>query len=94
MKIIDPFVMIKKEIELQSSAALEEFTKLFPCKKHNYFLPYLTKNKPYVLIKYQQVGATTSFLFKEHKIKKHIICASPKDFWDRWNRFKKMKIFL
>jgi len=59
-----------------------------------------------VIVKGRQVGATTfpSIIWSSHLYpwlyqlpdnkEKHVICADVKDFWHRWNRFKKLKLFL
>lgn len=107
IRIVDPFIEIKKEIEKQPENILEEFMVTFPCERKNYFIP-IPKSRV-IIIKGRRVRPSFSFpvfsatwstqylnLPKNDKDKKdkYVICADAPDFWKRWNRFKKLKIFL
>jgi len=104
----DSWAEIKQEIEKHPHELWVEFMKLLPCERKNYFLPIPKKVfKPdpniKVIVKGRQVGATTFHTGHLHpwllqlpmdRKEKHVICADIKDFWYRWNRFKKIKLFL
>jgi hypothetical protein len=93
MKEIDPFTLIKDELDKYSLATIREFVKMFPCKQKNYFIPVQRKG---IIIKGRSVGAST--LFGKSVIQlltfDHVTCASAKDFWYRWKKFKVLKVFL
>lgn len=104
----DPWIEIKQEIEKYSYKECLEFMKIFPCEKKNYFLPIYEKiynPRNITIFKNHQVGMTSmsSTLFSKlfankHKLQynkqKYITCSNVKDFWYRWNEFKKIRLFL
>lgn len=97
---------IKQEIEKHSHELLVEFMKLFPCERKNFFLPIpkkIFKSSSTIIVKGRQVGTTNwhswqniyPWVFElSNNKKKYVICADAEDFWYRWNRFKKLRLFL
>ena len=102
MKIKDDFAEIRKEISKHTLDTAIEFMRIFPCHKKNYFIQVdeIVKKKEYkvvVMVKGRQVGVTTmsSNLWNIGLPKKHYIaCASVSEFWERRNRFEKLRAFL
>jgi hypothetical protein len=106
MKTVDEFALIKEELSKCSVQTAQDFMKTFPCERKNYFIPIISEDRPVkVMVKGRQVGWTTmpagfysvtwdpAYLKLPNK-RAYIVCASAQDFWDRWNRFRKIRIFL
>lgn len=79
------FPDIYKELRKHSPELKEEFINLFPSNgEYGIYVPFIAT-------KTRQVGATlgaTRLLFNKIKF------TSAENFWYRWNKFKKLKVFL
>lgn len=99
---------IKNELREYPIDFIVEFIKIYPDKDEKYKIPIRANDK--IIIKGRSVGATTYINSKEpffewngcgtilpkflHLPIKYLSFSSIEDFWQRWNRFKKLKIFL
>lgn len=77
---------IKQEIENHPYELWIKFMEIFPCNRKKYFLKIPNIKKIEML-----EGEQIEFIMISSK---YIICSSTNDFWNRWNRFKKLRLFL
>jgi len=98
MKIKDDFAEIKQELSNCNPNTLHEFMKVLPCYRKNYFIPIKSVARlpnVKIIIKGRQVGHVSPQSFWcWSQYQGHVICASASEFWERWNRFKKLRVFL
>jgi hypothetical protein len=95
--ILDPFICIKNEINKYPANIIKEFIRLFPTKAYRHCIKHT------VLYKFKQqtptnltMGCFWSYYDVESFLsinQVNIWIEDSQEFWNRWNRFKKLAAF-
>lgn len=85
----DDFPNIVNELSKYKISVINDFVKLFSPSKRNHCVVTHT-----VILKSRSIGLTTQTADVFNKILPKVWFENEEEFWHRWNRFKKIIIFM
>ncbi len=80
--------LIEDEIRKYPLEYAKEFADTFPCENPTLCFRYYYISGNFYVIKSAYVKNINSNYFQS------ALCSSTEDFWNKWNRFKKLKVFI